>query len=63
MARIIDDRIFRGKQNRNEKIRRYFEKRWLEGIRWEIIESEIILEWGVSSSTINKIMKKYGDYK
>ncbi len=60
---IKDDRVRQGKLNRNEKIRKYFEKRYNEGYRYEVIEEEIILEWGLSSSTINMIIKGYGIYK
>jgi len=61
--KIKDDRIRQGRQNRNEKIRKYFAKRFNEGYRYEVIEEEIILEWGLSTSTIYKILKGYGDYQ
>lgn len=59
MPKITDARVLLGKQNRNNDIRKYFEKRWGDGLRYEVIEEEIILKWGVSPSTINKIMKGY----
>lgn len=61
--KIKDDRVRRGKENRNEEIRRYFEKRYNAGFRYEIIEEEIILKWGLGSSTINMILNGYGCYK
>lgn len=63
MPKITDERVLIGKQNRNNDIREYFSKRWGAGLRYEVIEEEIILKWGVSPSTINKIMKGYGSYK
>lgn len=60
---IKDDRVRQGKQNRNNEIRRYFEKRYNAGFRYEIIEEEIILKWGLGSSTINMILNGYGCYK
>lgn len=57
MPKITDKRIMIGKRNRNAEIRKYFEKRWGEGVRYEVIEEEVILKWGVSGSTIEKIMK------
>lgn len=62
MPRTIDERVLEGKRNRNNEIRKHFEKRWGDGLRYEIIESEIIMKWGLSASTINKIMKGYGNY-
>ena len=61
--KIKDDRVRQGKLNRNNEIRRYFEKRYNAGLRYEIIEEEIILKWGLSSSTINMILNGYGCYK
>lgn len=61
--KIKDDRIRQGKQNRNNEIRKYFEKRYNEGYRYEVIEEEIILKWGLGSSTINMIINEsYGKY-
>ncbi len=57
MPKIKDKRVVQGKKNRNEDIRKYFEKRWNDGIRYEIIEEEVILKWGVSVSVITRIMK------
>lgn len=62
-TRIKDDRVRLGKQNRNNAIRKYFEKRYNDGFRYEVIEEEIILKWGLGASTINKIIKGYGNYK
>ena len=62
MPRVTDERVLRGKINRNNDIRKYFEKRFNEGLRYDVIEEEIILKWGVSNSTINKIIKGYGIY-
>ncbi len=58
-----DPRVEQGKKNRNKAIRAYFEKRFNEGLRYEVIEEEIILKWGLGSSTINMIIKEYGIYK
>ena len=61
--KIKDDRIRQGKHNRDEKIRKYFAKRYNEGYRYEVIEEEIILEWGLGASTINMIINNsYGKY-
>ena len=61
MPKINDKRIRRGKQNRDEEIRKYFENRFNAGIRYEIIEEEIILKWGLSSSAIYRIIKSQND--
>lgn len=61
--KIKDDRVRLGKQNRNNAIRKYFEKRYNDGLRYEVIEEEIILKWGLSASTIYMILKGYGYYK
>jgi hypothetical protein len=58
-----DNRLIQGKKNRNNDIRNYFEKRYNEGIRYELIEEEIMLKWGLASSTIYQIIKNYGFYK
>lgn len=61
--KIKDDRVRQGKINRNNEIRKYFEKRYNEGYRYEVIEEEIILKWGLGSSTINMIINdSYGKY-
>lgn len=60
--RIKDPRIVQGKKNRNNSIRAYFNKRYNQGARYEIIEEEIILKWGISSSTIYMIVNEYGRY-
>ena len=57
MPKIIDERVLKGKQNRDNAIRKHFEKRWSQGYRYDVIEEEIILKFGVSVSLINKIMK------
>lgn len=61
--KIKDDRVRLGKQNRNNAIRKYFEKRYNDGFRYDVIEEEIILKWGLSASTIYMILKGYGYYK
>ena len=61
MPRIKDNRVIEGKKNRNNKIRKYFEKRWNEGFRYEVIEEEVIKEFGVSVSTITRILKQDND--
>jgi hypothetical protein len=62
--KIRDSRIKEGKINRNNAIREYFEKRYNEGLRYEIIEEEIISKWGLGASTINMIINEsYGRYK
>jgi hypothetical protein len=58
MPRIKDNEILEGKKNRNQSIRDYFNKRWAEGVRYEIIESEVKTKWGVGSSTIDRILKE-----
>ena len=58
MPKIKDERILQGKKNRDNEIRKYFEKRWKEGLRYEIIEDEVILKWGISPSAITRIMKE-----
>ena len=57
MPKIKDERVLQGKKNRDEEIRKYFESKWDKGLRYEVIELEIILKYGVSVSMINKIMK------
>ncbi|HEY5508422.1 MAG TPA: hypothetical protein VIK29_07120 [Paludibacter sp.] len=57
MPKIKDERVLKGKKNRDEEIRKYFESKWDKGLRYEVIELEIILKYGVSVSMINKIMK------
>jgi len=61
--KIKDDRVRLGKQNRNNAIRKYFEKRYNDGFRYDVIEEELILKWGLSASTIYMILKGYGYYK
>lgn len=61
--KVKDTRIEQGKKNRNNSIRAYFNTRYNQGARYEIIEEEIILKWGISSSTIYMIIKEYGIYK
>ncbi len=58
MPKIKDGRVLQGKKNRNKEIRAYFDKRCKEGLRYEVIENEIILKWGVSVSTIAKVLKE-----
>ncbi|MDH6309381.1 hypothetical protein M2451_002733 [Dysgonomonas sp. PFB1-18] len=61
--KIKDDRVRQGKINRNNEIRKYFEKLYNEGYRYEVIEEKIILKWGLGSSTINMIINEsYGKY-
>jgi hypothetical protein len=62
MPKIRDCRIRIGRKNRNNNIREYFAKRYNDGIRYEVIVSEIIHRWGLSESTINQIVKSYGNY-
>ena len=57
MPKIIDERVLKGKKNRDENIANEFNKLWDSGLRYEIIEENIILKYGVSVSAINKIMK------
>jgi hypothetical protein len=57
MPKINDERVLKGKQNRDESIANEFNKLWDTGLRYEIIEEKIILKYGVSVSAINKIMK------
>jgi len=57
MPKIIDERVLKGKKNRDENIANEFNKLWDTGLRYEIIEEKIILKYGVSVSAINKIMK------
>lgn len=62
MPRINDHRISKGKRNRNDEIRRYFAKQYDSGYRYEVIIEELILKYGLSESTINQIIKGYGNY-
>lgn len=61
MPKITDKRVQEGKKNRDRKIRKYFDKRWKDGLRTEVIIEEVIFEWGLSESTINKILKEKDD--
>lgn len=58
MPAIKDKRVIEGKKNRDNEIRKFFKKRWSEGLRYEVIEAEVIAKWGVSSSMITKLMKQ-----
>lgn len=58
MPRIKDKRVLEGKKNRNRNIRKYFDKRWKDGLRTEVIYEEVIDKWGLSSATINNILKQ-----
>jgi hypothetical protein len=51
------------RKNRNNDIRQYFETRYNQGIRYELIEEEIMSKWGLSANTIYQIIKNYGFYK
>lgn len=63
MPVIKDERVNDGKKNRNRAIREHFAKRYNDGIRYEIIMEELILKFGLSESTINQIIKGYGNYQ
>jgi hypothetical protein len=63
MPRTKDNRVVVGKKSRNREIRRYFYKRWGEGLRVEIVIAEIISRWCLSESTIMQIIKGQGHYK
>lgn len=63
MPRIKDKRIYEGRKNRNESIRKLYWKRWDEGLREQFIMDELILKWGLSTSTIEQIIKENGGYK
>lgn len=58
MPIIKDKRVIEGKKNRDNEIRKFFTKRWNDGLRYEVIEDEVIAKWGVSSSAITKLMKQ-----
>lgn len=58
MPKIIDKRVQEGKKNRNREIRKYFEKQWKAGYRTDKIYDEVISKWGLSESSINKILKE-----
>lgn len=58
MPKIKDNRVIQGKKNRDREIKKHFDKRFNEGLRYEVIENEVILKWGVSISTINRILKE-----
>jgi hypothetical protein len=62
MPVVKDARVVRGKINRNENIKSYFRKRFNEGARYEVVVDEIILQWGLSESTISQIVKENGNY-
>lgn len=62
MPKINDKRILQGKRNRNKAIRRYFARYFNAGLRYEIIIEKLILKHGLSESSINQILKKYGGY-
>jgi len=63
MPLIKDERINDGKKNRNKAIREHFAGRFNDGIRYEIIMEELIRKFGLSESTINQIIKGYGNYQ
>ena len=58
MPRITDERVLAGKRNRDRDIRKYFDKRWKDGLRTEVIYDEVINKWGLSSGMISKILKQ-----
>jgi len=59
MPKVTDPRVIQGKINRDNEIYKYFKKRFEhDGTRYEVIENEIILKFGVSASALAKIVKK-----
>lgn len=58
MPKIKDKRVSEGKLNRNREIRKFFDKRWKDGLRTDVIYEEVIAKWGLSTSSINKILKQ-----
>lgn len=58
-----DKRVIQGKQNRNDRIRKRFGSLWENGMRMEVIIETLILETGLSESTIYQIVKQIGNYK
>ena len=56
MPKAVDPRIPIGKKNRNEKIEKKFSEMSKKGFRYDYIINEIILETGLSESTISKII-------
>ena len=61
MPKITDKRVIQGKKNRNNDIRKHFNKRFAEGFRYEVIEEEVILKFGVSATVITRILKERDD--
>lgn len=58
MPKIKDKRLEQGKENRKKEIRLFLEKRFNEGLRYEIVEEEAILKFGISASAIARILKQ-----
>lgn len=58
MPRVSDVRVIEGKKNRDNDIKKYFQTRWAQGYRYDVIEGEVIAKWGVSASAIAKLLKK-----
>lgn len=58
MPKITDPRVIQGKINRDNEIFNYFKKRFdKDGVRYEVVETEIILKYGVCSKIIEKIIR------
>ena len=63
MPRIKDKRLIAARKKRQDKIRKRFDELFNQGLRYEIVMNTLIEESGYSESTINQIVKQYGNYK
>ena len=63
MPRIKDERLIAARKKRQDKIRKRFDELFNQGLRYEIVMNTLIEESGYSESTINQIVKQYGNYK
>jgi len=62
MPKILDPRILEGRRNRNRKVRKMFEDMTQDHRTLEYTLSCIVAEFGLSESTIIKIIKENGPY-
>jgi hypothetical protein len=58
MPQIKDKIVIEGRKNRNSSIRDYFNRRWTDGARYDVIEAEVKAKWGLGASSINRILKE-----
>ena len=63
MPRTVNEALLQGKRNRNNKVREFFRKLTSENKSVEYTLGECVKEFGMSESTILKIIKRHGCYQ